>query len=293
MSSGLSSDQIIKNQIINEVGWQIGDIELRIFPEGSNDDQIPFAKGGLTFGYNGVLYGSCDAVWYIDNKRFLDRYNNKFINQKPIIALEGTDALQRGSTGNAQYQRFHHALGAVKNGIIGIYYLKPGKDMIQYDLYGMAYFASQREKGYYLIVQNLSIVKEILELVDSFGLESQQVKNYIDNYLKFMYEQWYENKLIDEVVTTFEIKRSLSAKGCPYDNSPAETFNHILKTECIKGKKFGSLKELEIELMDYINWYNNHRLHGSLGYLTPMEYKEKQLSLNGSKDKISCEFASV
>jgi len=60
-----------------------------------------------------------------------------------------------------------------------------------------------------------------------------------------------------------------------------------------KGKKFGSLKELEIELMDYINWYNNHRLHGSLGYLTPMEYKEKQLSLNGSKDKISCEFASV
>lgn len=101
------------------------------------------------------------------------------------------------------------------------------------------------------------------------------------------------NKLIDEVVTTFEIKRSLSAKGCPYDNSPAETFNHILKTECIKGKKFGSLKELEIELMDYINWYNNHRLHGSLGYLTPMEYKEKQLSLNGSKDKISCEFASV
>jgi putative transposase len=103
----------------------------------------------------------------------------------------------------------------------------------------------------------------------------------------------FKNKLIDEVVTTFEIKRSLSAKGCPYDNSPAETFNHILKTECIKGKKFGSLKELEIELMDYINWYNNHRLHGSLGYLTPMEYKEKQLSLNGSKDKISCEFASV
>ena len=45
--------------------------------------------------------------------------------------------------------------------------------------------------------------------------------------------------------------------------------------------------------MDYINWYNNHRLHGSLDYQTPMEYKEKQLSLNGSNDKISCEFASV
>jgi transposase InsO family protein len=92
----------------------------------------------------------------------------------------------------------------------------------------------------------------------------------------------FKNKLIDEVVTTFEIKRSLSAKGCPYDNSPAETFNHILKIECIKGKKFGSLKELEIELMDYINWYNNHRLHGSLDYQTPMEYKEKQSRLKDS-----------
>ena len=92
----------------------------------------------------------------------------------------------------------------------------------------------------------------------------------------------YKNKLIDEVVTTFGIKRSLSAKGCPYDNSPAETFNHILKTEFVKGKKFSSFNELEVELMDYINWYNNHRLHGSLDYQTPMEYKEKQSRLKDS-----------
>ena len=77
----------------------------------------------------------------------------------------------------------------------------------------------------------------------------------------------FKSKLVDEVISTFGIKRSLSVEGCPYDNSPAESFNNILKTECIKGKKFNSLRELEIELMDYINWYNNHRLHGSLDYL--------------------------
>jgi hypothetical protein len=43
MSSGLSSDQIIKNQIIEEVGYQVGNIELRIFPESSNYDQVPFS----------------------------------------------------------------------------------------------------------------------------------------------------------------------------------------------------------------------------------------------------------
>ncbi len=103
----------------------------------------------------------------------------------------------------------------------------------------------------------------------------------------------FKNKLMDEVINTFEIERSLSNKGCPYDNSPAESFNNILKTECIKGNKFDSLEELELELMDYINWYNNHRLHGSLDYLTPMEYKEKQLSFEESKHKFSCEFAMI
>lgn len=215
MSSGLSSDQIIKNQIIEEVGYQVGNIELRIFPESSNYDQVPFSEGGLTFGYNGVLYGSCDAVWYIDNKRFFDRYNNKYINQQPVVALEGTDALQRGSSGNAQYQRFHHALGAVKNGIIGVYYLKPGKDIMQYDLYGMAYFASKREQGKYLIVQDLSIVRNILELLNSYGVESPQVNRYVNDYLESMYKQWYENKFstYNYDWSTFAKKRSTLILG--------------------------------------------------------------------------------
>jgi len=186
----MSSDEIIKRQIIDEIGFRNGKIKLRIFPESSNDDQIPFAKGGLTFGYENVLYGSCDACWYIDNTEYIDGYDNQKINKLPVIALEGTDALQRGSSGNAQYQRFHHALGAVKNGLIGIYYLKPGIDSIQPDLYGMAYFASKYEEGYYLIVKDLSIVKELLTLIDTFGTDSKEVKKFLDEYLDFMYKEF-------------------------------------------------------------------------------------------------------
>jgi transposase InsO family protein len=88
----------------------------------------------------------------------------------------------------------------------------------------------------------------------------------------------FKNKLIDEVITTFGMKRSLSAKGSPYDNAPVESFNNILKTECIKGKTFKTLEDLKLELMDYINWYNNHRIHGSLDYLTPKEYRERKIA---------------
>ncbi|MCA0972111.1 IS3 family transposase, partial [Halobacillus litoralis] len=28
---------------------------------------------------------------------------------------------------------------------------------------------------------------------------------------------------------------------------------------------------------DYVHWYNNIRIHGTLDYLTPVEYKQKNL----------------
>jgi putative transposase len=83
----------------------------------------------------------------------------------------------------------------------------------------------------------------------------------------------FRNKLIDDVIKTFEIERSLNNKGCPYDNAVAKSLYNVLKTEFIKGNTFDDLDHLYIGLADYINWYNHHRLHGSLNYLTPTEYK--------------------
>ena len=81
----------------------------------------------------------------------------------------------------------------------------------------------------------------------------------------------FKNKLIEEVLETFEIKRSLSKKGCPYDNAVAEAAFKVIKTEFAFNRVFGSLEELEMELFDYVNWYNNHRIHGLLNYKTPVE----------------------
>jgi len=154
----VSSDAVIKQEIVDTLGYRIGPLILRIFPESSRDDQKLFEKGGLTFRAGGSDYGSCDACWYVKHR---DR--NRGEVEEPVIAFEGTDALNRRSSGNAQYQRFHHALGAVKRGIIGIYYLRKGIHKIQEDLYGMAHFASEREKGTYLIIDDLSYLKRILE----------------------------------------------------------------------------------------------------------------------------------
>lgn len=83
----------------------------------------------------------------------------------------------------------------------------------------------------------------------------------------------FKNKLIDETLSVFEIERSLSHKGCPYDNAVAEATFKIIKTEFVKNQTFLSLYHLQLELADYVNWFNNHRIHSSLGYLTPVEYR--------------------
>lgn len=51
----------------------------------------------------------------------------------------------------------------------------------------------------------------------------------------------FKNQLIDQILSTFNISRSLSTKGCPYNNAVAEATFKIMKTEFIRPMKFDSL----------------------------------------------------
>lgn len=85
----------------------------------------------------------------------------------------------------------------------------------------------------------------------------------------------FKNEIIDGIITAFGIDRSLSAKGKPIDNAVAESMYNILKTEMVFEETFKNLDDLELHLFDFVNWYNNVRLHGSLNYLPPSEYKSQ------------------
>ena len=55
------------------------------------------------------------------------------------------------------------------------------------------------------------------------------------------YTDEFKNKIIDEILDTFEIKRSLSKKGCPYDNAVAKAVYKIIKTEFSFNRIFNNL----------------------------------------------------
>ena len=83
----------------------------------------------------------------------------------------------------------------------------------------------------------------------------------------------YDNIKIDHILETFRIERSLSRRGNPYDNAVSEAMNKVMKVEFIYQNNFESLEDLELQLAEYIYWYNNIRIHGSLGYISPVEYR--------------------
>jgi putative transposase len=69
------------------------------------------------------------------------------------------------------------------------------------------------------------------------------------------------------------ITQSMSRKGNCYDNAFAESFFGTMKTE-MEFNHFFKLDEAKKEIFKYINWYNQDRMHSSLGYMSPVEYVE-------------------
>lgn len=71
---------------------------------------------------------------------------------------------------------------------------------------------------------------------------------------------------------------SWSRRGDCWDNAVAESFFATLKTELrSKSRRWRMRAEARAEIVEYLAWYNNERLHSSLGYETPTAYEEKML----------------
>lgn len=83
----------------------------------------------------------------------------------------------------------------------------------------------------------------------------------------------YASRHYLKTLSNRSIKGSMSRKGHCWDNAHMESFFHTLKTEMIYFNYFKTLEEATAYIIDYIHFYNNERLHSSLGYKCPAEYE--------------------
>lgn len=84
---------------------------------------------------------------------------------------------------------------------------------------------------------------------------------------------------IGRMLSVFNITRSLSRPGNPYDNAVVESTNRLVKKELIYKNVYTSVEQLRSDLNRYVWWYNHQRLHSTLGYLSPAEFTQQGKTL--------------
>ena len=86
----------------------------------------------------------------------------------------------------------------------------------------------------------------------------------------------YASEHYQRLLARHGITCSMSRRADCWDNAPMESFFASLKKELIHGSDFATRAAARAAVVEYIEvFYNNQRLHSSLGYVSPAEYERQ------------------
>ena len=89
----------------------------------------------------------------------------------------------------------------------------------------------------------------------------------------------YTSIAFAETLVLEGIAASIGSVGDAYDNALAETTIGLFKTEAVSRRSpflagpLRTLDDVEYTTLEWVDWYNNRRLHSQLGYIPPDEYE--------------------
>ncbi|MDX2253827.1 MAG: IS3 family transposase [Nitrospira sp.] len=87
----------------------------------------------------------------------------------------------------------------------------------------------------------------------------------------------YRAGLYQQLLTHRGVVPSMSRKGNCYDNAPVESFFSSLKNELTRHRDFQHHAEARYAIADYMEvFYNQQRLHQTLGYRSPEEFERQE-----------------
>jgi putative transposase len=78
-----------------------------------------------------------------------------------------------------------------------------------------------------------------------------------------------------------DVRPSMGSVGDAYDNALCESFFATLECELLDRSHFKTQVEARLAVFEFIEgWYNPHRRHSALAYLSPLNYERSQLPVH-------------
>ena len=88
----------------------------------------------------------------------------------------------------------------------------------------------------------------------------------------------YQHKQYQRMLRKKGVRQSMSRKGNCLDNAVIENFFGLLKSELLYLQEFQSMDHFKQELVEYLDYYNNHRIKAKLKGLPPALHRQQALS---------------
>ena len=123
------------------------------------------------------------------------------------------------------------------------------------------------------ISYNLSRHPVFTQVVDMLEKAFNKIPNNTNLILHSDQGWQYQMKQYQYLLKEKGIRQSMSRKGNCLDNSLAENFFSLLKSELFYMKEYKTIEELEKDIIEYIDYYNNKRIKGKLKGMSPVQYR--------------------
>ena len=94
----------------------------------------------------------------------------------------------------------------------------------------------------------------------------------------------YVSIVYNERLAEYGIAASTGTVGDSYDNALAENVNGSYKDELIHRRSWADVVDVEIATFEWVVWWNETRLHQSLGYRTPAEVESEFWETNSAQE---------
>lgn len=163
-------------------------------------------------------------------------------------------------------------------------------------LMDIMYYRLKKEGRFYLI----SILDDYSRYITSYGVFKRQT---IDNIIDILHQaieeyglpkelltdrgtqfhSWKGKSKFNKLLDNLGIKHILASPQHPQTIGKIESFHRNIQRELLRQKEFESIEEVKAAIKNYIEYYNQERVHMGIDYLTPAD---RYFGLKQDKEKL-------